>query len=394
MKKFKHLLLISAFWCGAKAAFAQTWTQTSAPQTNWTSVASSADGAKLAAAASNGGIWVSTNSGNTWMQTSAPKTFWASIASSADGGKLVAGASHITGGGTSGFLYISTDSGNTWITNNLPNEGWQSVASSADGSKLVTLSGPGLGGKDVIFASTDSGNTWVTTNVNIMNSVASSADGTKLVAVGLGTYISTNSGTSWMQTNSLAYGVYSLASSANGNCLVAGGAWIFVSTNSGMTWTQMSAPETNWNTVASSADGSRLVAVAGGSRNLQNPVVNGPVYTSTNLGMTWTSNCVPVQDWNSVASSADGNKLMAVVYGGGIWTLQTTPSPQLNLTLSDTKLALAWIIPSMNFVLQQSADLSSWSVVTNQPVLNLTNLQNEVILPPPDSNVFYRLKTP
>jgi hypothetical protein len=48
----------------------------------------------------------------------------------------------------------------------------------------------------------------------------------------------------------------------------------------------------------------------------------------------------------------------------------------------------------MNFVLQQSADLSSWSVVTNQPVLNLTNLQNEVILPPPDSNVFYRLKTP
>ena len=36
--------------------FAQAWTQTSAPMTNWTAVASSADGTKLAAAAYLGGI--------------------------------------------------------------------------------------------------------------------------------------------------------------------------------------------------------------------------------------------------------------------------------------------------------------------------------------------------
>jgi hypothetical protein len=44
--------------------------------------------------------------------------------------------------------------------------------------------------------------------------------------------------------------------------------------------------------------------------------------------------------------------------------------------------------------MQQSADFQSWADMTNQPVLNLTNLQNEVYLPPPGSNVFYRLKTP
>jgi hypothetical protein len=30
----------------------------------------------------------------------------------------------------------------------------------------------------------------------------------------------------------------------------------------------------------------------------------------------------------------------------------------------------------------------------NPPVLNLTNLQNEVILSPTGSSIFYRLKTP
>ena len=57
-------------------------------------------------------------------------------------------------------------------------------------------------------------------------------------------------------------------------------------------------------------------------------------------------------------------------------------------------LTLSWIVPSTNLVLQQSADLSGWTNVTNLPVLNLTNLQNEVILSPTGSSGFYRLKTP
>jgi len=66
----------------------------------------------------------------------------------------------------------------------------------------------------------------------------------------------------------------------------------------------------------------------------------------------------------------------------------------LNLALSSEKVALSWTIPSTNFVLQQSANLVSWADVADAPVLNLTNLQNQVTLSPSNSSGFYRLKTP
>jgi len=43
--------------------------------------------------------------------------------------------------------------------------------------------------------------------------------------------------------------------------------------------------------------------------------------------------------------------------------------------------------------LQQSADLSNWTDLTNSPVLNLTNLQEEVVLSPINGSGFFRLKT-
>ena len=107
------------------------------------------------------------------------------------------------------------------------------------------------------------------------------------------------------------------------------------------------------------------------------------------------SNNVPNTNWSCVASSADGTKLVATVNGGGIYILQTTPSPQLNIKpASNNNLALSWIVPSTNFVMQQSSDLGSWTDMTNTPVLNLTNLQDEVIFSPTRSSGFYRLKTP
>jgi len=45
-------------------------------------------------------------------------------------------------------------------------------------------------------------------------------------------------------------------------------------------------------------------------------------------------------------------------------------------------------------VLQQSSDLVAWTEVTNASVLNLTDLQDEVVLSPTNSSGFYRLKTP
>jgi hypothetical protein len=58
-------------------------------------------------------------------------------------------------------------------------------------------------------------------------------------------------------------------------------------------------------------------------------------------------------------------------------------------------LLLSWIIPSQSFVPQQTADLitPNWTDVTNTPVLNLTNLQNQVVVPLLMSNQFFRLKS-
>jgi hypothetical protein len=65
-----------------------------------------------------------------------------------------------------------------------------------------------------------------------------------------------------------------------------------------------------------------------------------------------------------------------------------------SLALSNGNLTLSWVIPSTNFILQQCSDLSSWANVTNTPVLNLGNLQNQVTLPASSAVGFYRLTTP
>src|SRR5512137_1596794 len=83
---FLALLLLTLPAC---LAFAQKWTQSSAPTGKWTSVASSADGTKLIAA-QFGGVYISNNSGITWTAvTILLAGNWLSVASSADGTKLV-----------------------------------------------------------------------------------------------------------------------------------------------------------------------------------------------------------------------------------------------------------------------------------------------------------------
>lgn len=402
MKNFRILLVASTALLTANFALAQTWTQTSAPTNSWSCVASSADGTKLVAVGSRS-IFTSTNSGATWISNNVPSKIWNHVASSADGSKLAATSTAL--GQPTGALYISTNSGATWISNSVPNAAWNSIAFSADGNRLVAA------GSGKIFISTNSGTTWASTNTDDhWEIVASSADGTKLVAAASMVfpptpriYTSTNSGSSWTLMNSSLLSASAIASSADGTKLAAiVGRSIYVSTNSGIAWAITSAPATNWVSIASSADGSRLVVVAALLDNFGPPPPGGPsisglIYSSTNSGATWVSNSAPVQNWTSVTSSSDGGKLVAVAgsfNGGGIWTSQTTPVPQMNLTPANGNLTFSWIVPSTNFVMQQSSDLSSWTDVTNSPVLNLTNLQNQVTLAPSNSSGFYRLKTP
>jgi hypothetical protein len=391
MKPIKILMLAAVALCGVETAFAQIWIETS--QIGVWMVASSADGQNQVAAVAGGPIYTSTNSGTDWTLTGAPIEFWESVACSADCTKLVAAT------GTMGSaIYTSTNSGADWTTNNIPTYigfyNWTTVASSADGTKLVAA-----GIYSPIYTSTNSGATWVSNSSPILpwRSVASSADGSRLVAIDgyADVYTSTNSGMLWTESTNLASGELGepgqvVASSADGTKLVAVvyNNGIYTSTNSGASWTQTIAPSIGWSGVACSADGTKLVAVTGGP-------VPGPIYVSTNSGGSWASNSTPIDQWTWATASADGNQLVAVG-ANGIWTARTTPAPQMNISRANGNLSLSWIIPSTNFVLEQNSDITvtSWVDVTNTPVLNLTNLQEQVILTPPNSHGFYRLATP
>jgi photosystem II stability/assembly factor-like uncharacterized protein len=131
--KTARILLLWICWLNAVGlTVAQTWTQTSAPVTNWICSASSIEGDKLVAVAtagfglSPGPIYTSTNSGLTWQCTAATNESWASVTSSSDGSKLAAVTQY-------GGIYTSTNAGETWNqATNAPNTFWSSIASSAD----------------------------------------------------------------------------------------------------------------------------------------------------------------------------------------------------------------------------------------------------------------------
>ena len=359
---------------------AQTWTLTSAPSGNWSSIASSADGTRLAATIKSGGIYISTNSGATWTLSGAPSKGWYSVAASASGSNLVA---------TADGIYTSTNMGVVWsFRTNLMR--LESVASSADGIKLVAAAwGPGY-----VYTSTNAGATWQKTTApeGYWTSVASSADGSGLM-VGYGgyVYISTNSGATWIQKapGSSSAAAVAVAFSADKNTVVwaTGGGFqsggIYVSTNTGAKWITNTVSGSGLSSVALSADGRQMVALDGGT-----------FLTSTNSGTSFTNGSDPGVPLKFITASADGSSLAAVVSGGGIYTLHSIPSPQLNFTPSPTNFILAWIVPSKNFVLQQSPDLVSWSSVTDTPALDLTNLNNKVSVSLSNSSRFYRLATP
>ncbi len=203
------------------------WNPTLSPLANWTSVACSADGTRLAGASafrrgSPSGIITSPDGGNTWNSTTPPTDAWLAVASSADGNRLM-GANL-----TASAIYISSDGGNSWAQHSPPLQAFTSLASSADGAKLV-LASQGNGSGGAIFISTNSGVNWAPTTAPVSNwvSVASSADGRTLIAAGGGSsalghlFLSTDSGATWNLTNSLLSHWSSVAVSADGTKLVA-----------------------------------------------------------------------------------------------------------------------------------------------------------------------------
>jgi len=308
---------------------------------NWYSIASSADGTKLAAVSKGNesvgtGIWTSSDSGTNWVQTSAPAGEWYCIASSSDGTKLAAVTQNVisnNGEGYPGGFYSSSNGGTNWVQASAlpggPGGDQYFIASSSDGMKL-TLAIPDDGGNVCgIWTSANFGTNWVKTSAptNVYwYSITSSADGTKLAAVvsGGGIWASVNSGTNWFQCNAPSAQWSSITSSTNGMNLAAAnesdtyGSGVWTSSDAGTNWGLTGAPGEYWQSIASSADGTKLAAVING----------GGIWTSVNSGTNWVQVTPPAADWVStmttsywhcIASSSDGTKLAAGISGGGIW---------------------------------------------------------------------------
>jgi photosystem II stability/assembly factor-like uncharacterized protein len=247
----------------------------------------------------------------------------------------------------------------TWTLRNTLQKQWNSIASSADGTRLVAVAVKGG-----IFRSVDSGASWLPTDAPSdlwWWDVASSADGDRLVAV------------------------------AKYNAQATAGGSIYVSLNAGTNWVQTSAPSNLWDSVASSADATTLVAATSSNSPAG---IFGVIYLSRDSGATWmaTDPSRAGTIWKCVAASADGNRLFAGLTLGGIHTSQTPATPRLSIAAAGSDSTISWIIPSMDFVLQETADLTmaNWTDVTAQP--NMTNYENQVIHSAPAGNRFFRLK--
>lgn len=217
---------------------------------------------------------------------------------------------------------------------------WTALATTADGTRLEALS------TSKAFLSSDSGLSWTTNPIpsTSFGAVCISADGINVV-VGTGgsvnisgpSYVSTNSGKTFIKALTPNRNWASLACSGDGLRVAAVDASahiVVTSTDRGMTWQTNSPPLFAWwSSIASSADGLKLIVAAGGF----NGSTNGPVLTSADAGATWTSNSLPISNWRAVASSSDGHVLAAAQGGlhpGGIyissdagksWTLTAAP---------------------------------------------------------------------
>ncbi|HEY1661542.1 MAG TPA: hypothetical protein VGI03_03920 [Verrucomicrobiae bacterium] len=346
-------------------------------------VASSADGQTLAVLGLET-IYTSTDSGTTWTARQATSHQWSGIAMSADGAKMAA----VSGGTSGGEIYTSSDTGADWTLRD-SSQSWQDVASSADGTKWVAVSGDPAGDTSgYIYTSINSGTNW-TQNAAAANdgynyywtSVACSADGTKLFATEINSFDP------------------DLAGASSGQ--------IHVSTDAGGHWDTSSfslqSPLMLWVNVACSTNGNVVVAASAGFYSLSASYSGAPfaavVYASTNSGSSWQLSYAPNMNWQGVASSADGTKLYAASFAlngsnpGPIYayTAPSTNVPTLNIATGGGNAFVSWPWPSTGFVLQQNTNLASPNWIT---LSNAAAVVNQAIVPQTNANDFYRLVQP
>jgi hypothetical protein len=281
-----------------------TWT-TGGGARQWTALASSANGRKLAAGVFADFIYVSQDGGLNWSPRASSQG-WNALAMSGDGQYLVAGT-------TTGNLYRSTDGGLSWtelVTG--PSGACNRLSASTDGRTWAAAMTSGQ-----VYISEDSGATWTDVGVpGLTSGLAVSADGSKIVGSRqnfsvLDVFVLTKVAGVWSvqdrlsptSSTSLNPWLTAIALSSDGSSMWVAEyeGFLYSSTDDGAHWTpHFTDSPRPWQGITLSADGSRLAAQGG----------VGSIHLSSDSGATWRTS-VFTGNWLGVVASADGNHLLA-----------------------------------------------------------------------------------
>jgi hypothetical protein len=117
-----------------------------------------------------------------------------------------------------------------------------------------------------------------------------------------------------------------------------------------------------------------------------------------------SSSALPYQKFTTTITATNASEILsfhgidatsAILLDNVSVTLVVPPAPQLNLRLSPTNtLVFTWTSPATGYLLQTKASLvtTNWVTLTNAPVK--VGSSNQIVLPVPASNLFYRLRLP
>jgi hypothetical protein len=159
--------------------------------------------------------------------------------------------------------------------------------------------------------------------------------------------------------------------------------------------------------ICSSEDNARIVIMV---------VDNGPIYSSTNSGMTWITTSAPgkyefpvsgafiaaatirpsaenqmitstpAKNWYVVASAPDTSGLI-------LTRDASQAAPALRITHSSGGVLLSWSTAVTGYVLQSSEDLSSTNWVDVPSPVNVSGQENQVLVSSQTGRTFYRLRS-
>ncbi|CAK0756718.1 exported hypothetical protein [Gammaproteobacteria bacterium] len=232
---------------------------------------------------------------------------WTSLAISSNGVRQI-----LTESG--GHIWQSSDSGLTWTQS----QSFSFICGAAMSSsgQYITLATDGA-----TYISSNYGASWADTDwISNPLSAAMSADGSKQIATFSAYYsakLSTDHGATWSNYGEAGVHFFNVAASSSCSTVVFTGesGQISITTDGGATWNSR-GPSRSWTRfhgIAMSADGSVQVASVGGG-----PQGTGYVYVSTDNWTTWGERAVS-QSWTSVCISKDGTKMMATCTDGLIY---------------------------------------------------------------------------